>query len=109
MKPIHMQQEILLFINTSFAHQEFAGRKNEESNKPTGSVIDKLEEACWNGLLPDILPELASDSIWVHHLHLWRIKLGNSFLCIDLAEQQVRDYSRFSLNPALFLDSVNNC
>ncbi len=109
MKPIYKQQEILLFTNTSFAHMEFSGRKNDDSSNSSHSVEDRLEEACWNGLLPDLLPELTSDSIWVYHLYLWRIKLGNSSLCIDLADQPVNDDSHFSLNPALFLNTVNNC
>jgi hypothetical protein len=109
MKTIYMQQEIVLFMNTSFAHRELSGNKSQGAGKPTRSAKEKLEEACWNGLLSDLLPEIASDSICVNHLNLWQISQGDSFLCVDLTNHPVKIDPEFSINPALFFENISGC
>ena len=97
-----IQQEILLFTDTHFSQREMC-EKLETDNRSSYSAKDKLQEACWNGLLSDMLPELMDNK----KLFIWQIQEGKSFLCIDLSEQPAYNEPFFSLNPYQFLAEVN--
>ncbi len=55
------QQEILLITGNRFAEREWAEKIGDDKNKLTPT--EQLEEACWNGLLPDLLPELFEEKV----------------------------------------------
>ena len=95
------QQEILLMTGTSFAERQWAdkidsgeGRTNQE---------EQLEEACWNGLLPELLPEIFFEHPNAKKLYLWKIRQAKSFLEIELGETPVTIDRHFSLDPDYFL------
>lgn len=73
-------------------------RKNNHSSKN-----EQLEEACWNGLLQTMLPEIFSKPAGANRLYLWEIKATASFLQLDLGEVPAAVESRFSIIPYSFL------
>lgn len=97
------QQEILLFTHTRFC-ERMGFRAHETGYPVTGSVYDNLEDACWKGLIPSALPEIA------HKRHnksisLWEINRAASFLDLQFAESPRRMENELSVNPYLFLGS----
>jgi hypothetical protein len=99
MKPIN--QEILLMTDTTFAKKEWC-EKDGQSNQIT-STNERLEEACWNGLLNEMLPGVVQKSSTGKNLSLWQIIQRCSFLEIDLYESAVSDDQIHSINPYLLL------
>ncbi|MEJ0083296.1 MAG: hypothetical protein WDM78_20620 [Puia sp.] len=61
------QQEVLLNTDTQFAHRQWADKDSKGSESL--SAIEKLEKACWDGLVKELIPEL--DITLVPHKKLW--------------------------------------
>lgn len=68
MKARSTQQEILLLTGTKFSEREWAEKLVEDKNKL--SATDKLEDACWNGLLDEMLPEIIQKQMMVKNFSL---------------------------------------
>ena len=56
MKTNSTQQEIILLTGTTFSAREWCERESNKENNLSDK--EQLEEACWNGLLPEMLPEV---------------------------------------------------
>lgn len=101
MKTNSTQQEILLLTGTTFSKRELSekisGRKNNFSEK------EQLEDACWNGLLPEMLPEVYLHTGENKKLFLWKIKQGKSFLDLELGDIVEETDKQFSIDPYSFL------
>ncbi len=105
MKTKFTQQEILLITGTKFSEREWAEKIVEDKNKLTGA--DKLEDACWNGLLDEMLPELVEKTADGKKLFLWHIRHGRSFLEIELSESPPIIEREFSIDPYFFVPAIN--
>ena len=93
-----IQQEILLVTGTRFlSRQHF-----EDKRKNNLTEIQQLEEACWNGALKDMLPELI-DQPYADRLFLWHIKEATSFIGISLCEYPDDKDNELSIDPYYFL------
>ncbi|MEY4703758.1 MAG: hypothetical protein RIR96_1655, partial [Bacteroidota bacterium] len=60
MSRLNIHQEILLVQGTGFANRQFCENKETKAST-TGNYLtqhEKLKEACWNGMLKDMMPEL---------------------------------------------------
>ena len=102
MKQNSTQQEILLLTGTNFSNRQWSTKDDTSSKKLTEE--EKLEEACWNGLLPEILPEIfAETKAQKKKLYLWQVKEGASFLELELGEYPEEKDSYFSIDPYSFL------
>ena len=55
MKPQHIHQEVLIFTNNTLS-QKVLSKKN--SNNKNSSATEELEEAFWDGLLNELVPEI---------------------------------------------------
>ena len=101
MKTNYIQQEILLMTGTTFSSRQWCekdpGRKNNFTEK------ENLEEACWNGLLQEMIPEICDRSGGDKRLFLWQIKEGNSFIELDLGEVPEEKDNEFSIDPYSFM------
>jgi hypothetical protein len=100
MKTTSTQQEILLITGTSFSSRQYY--QKTEQGKNDLNEKENLEEACWNGLLQYLLPEIylqAEDK----NLYLWKIKEAASFIEIELGELPEEKESYFSIDPYSFL------
>jgi len=69
------------------------------------STYEQLEEACWNGLLDELLPGILKKSISGKKLSLWQIRRCEFSLQIELSDSLplITD-NEFSIDPYLFID-----
>jgi len=102
MKANSTQMEILILTGTSFSASQLQD-KNEAAGKPNLSEKEKLTEACWNGLLPAILPELCGQIPEGKKIFLWEIKEADAFIDLELGEYQEDKDNYFSVNPYMFI------
>ena len=106
MKTTATQQEILLIIDTTFSYRQWCRVDNFDSASNL-SEVERLEEACWNGLLNDALPEiydLPSDN---KISYLWSVRRAASFVELELGEYPADKEKDFSINPYSFLERQN--
>jgi hypothetical protein len=109
MKTHSTQQEILLMTGSKFAAREWAEKivdpdSDGDSNKL--SATEKLEEACWNGVLDEMLPEVVEKTREGKKLFLWHIRHCRSFLGIDLSESSPLIERESSIDPYFFLSLI---
>ncbi len=104
MKAQSTQQEILLITGTKFSEREWAEKVVEDKNKL--SATEKLEDACWNGLLAEMLPELVEKTMEGKKLFLWNIRQCKSFLDIELSESSQVIERENSIDPYLFVSEI---
>lgn len=104
MKTHSTQQEILLMTGTKFAAKEWAEKITEDKNKL--SATEKLEDACWNGLLDEMLPEIVEKTKEGKKLFLWHVRHCKSFLGIDLGEASPQIERDSSIDPYFFAPTL---
>ena len=102
MKTHSTQQEILLITGTTFSSRQ-CYEKDEGENQSGMSEVEQLEEACWNGLLPQMLPEIYEQPAGDKTLYMWQITEAASFLEIELGELPEEKERYFSIDPYSFL------
>jgi hypothetical protein len=102
MKANSTQMEILILTGTSFSASQLSD-KNEAASKPNRSEKEMLTEACWNGLLPVMLPELCEQIPDGKKMYLWEIKEADAFIELELGELQEDKEKYFSINPYAFI------
>ena len=96
------QLEVLLMTGTTFTSKNLC---EKDDSRTQGRLTDKerLEEACWNGLLQTMLPEICSQPPGPGALYLWQIKEAANFLELDLSEAPAIKEGHFSITPHSFL------
>ncbi len=104
MKTISTQQEILLITGSRFSQREWADKNDEGKNKL--SATEQLEEACWNGLLDEMLPELILKTTEGKKLFLWHIRHCKFFLEIEFGESEATIERELSIDPYLFCSGL---
>jgi hypothetical protein len=102
MKPKSTQMEVLILTGTSFSAKQLS-EKNDSTPKSGRSEKDMLSEACWNGMLPSLLPELCEQLPAGKRVWLWQIKEGDAFIELELGETQEEKESHFSIDPYVFI------
>ena len=85
--------------NTTFSSRQW-NDKDDSSRAKQLSEKERLEEACWNGLLGEMLPEISEPS---KSLHIWQVREGSSFLEVELSEFPSEKDKHFSIDPYCFL------
>ncbi len=103
MKTQATQQEILLTTESSFAHREWS--EIEDATSHHFSNKEEFEEACWNGAVTDMLPEIDAKLILGKKLWLWQIRETKSFLELELSDYPTPKEKYFSIDPYSFLDT----
>jgi len=86
---------------TSFSSRPWC--EKEGNNNQHLSSEEKLKEACWNGMLQEMLPEICKPFIGERKLFLWQVREAHSFIELDLAEEPCEMNKYFSINPYSFL------
>jgi hypothetical protein len=99
------QQEILLLTGTSFSSRQWCGK--DELEKSRLSEKERLEEACWYGLVKEMLPELFRQSTPENKVFLWKILEGKSFLELDMGETPFNKDRFYSIDPYSFLSETS--
>ena len=101
------KQEILLLTNSSFTQMELCEKGLSSDYTRSATPGEKLEEACWNGLLPELLQGVPVKSDDNEKMFLWKTHVGDTFLCIELSKTPIPMDSFYSLDPYLFLPIKN--
>ena len=101
------QQEILLMTGSGFFQQQCFERNEQDSNKNL-SQEEKMEEACWNGMLQDLLPGVINKDAAGKALMLWQVVTHNSFLEIELCETPSENDLYYSIDPYAFMQKGFN-
>ena len=102
MKPIKLSQEILLNSNSSFFKRDYC----ELNAKPQQKKLSQKEQVanmCWNGLLPELLPEICDTGRDEKPLILWEINETQQMLDLRLGELDENLNNEFSINPYVYL------
>ena len=94
--------EIMILTGTSFSASQISD-KNEETSKPGRTEKEMLTEACWNGLLPEMLPEIVEQIPAGKKIYLWEIREADAFIELEMGELQEDKEKYFSINPYAFI------
>jgi hypothetical protein len=97
----YIQVEVLLITGTSFLAGNWIKKDDNTTGRPL-SEIEQLQEACWNGLLETMLPE-----VWIKPpndgiLYVWDIKEARQFLELVLSEVPLPIDRQQSITPHSF-------
>ena len=98
MKHITTNQEILLIPGTSFFKRDWC----EKADKPHSKQLshkEQLVELCWNGVLPELLPEICIKTAQQKALTLWEINESGKLLDLRLGEFNETVNDVWSINP----------
>jgi hypothetical protein len=98
----YVQVEVLLITGTSFVAANCVNKDDNPADR-LHSEIEQLQEACWNGSLETMLPE-----VWIKPpnegiLYLWDIKEARHFLELVLSEVPLPIDRLLSIVPHSFL------
>ena len=102
MRPKPIQQEILLFSNTTFSQREL---QNSVSPKTENNQLygKRFEKALRNNLLDVVLPEISEKLNSGKKLNIWNIRYGNAFAQVELGNHPELVERRYSIDPYKFL------
>jgi hypothetical protein len=101
----NLQIEVLLMTGTAFSSAQLCN-KEDISRKDQLTEKEQLGEACWNGLIETILPEIYLQPADKGILYLWQVKEAGSFLELELSEFPASIDSRYSITPHSFFSSL---
>ena len=99
-----VQQEILLIANSSLSKKSLCEKDPSESSQSSCNM-EQLAEACWNGMLKELLPDLLL-SVKGKTLFMWQVNCANNFLHVDLCEQPKISHREHSVDPYIFLNHL---
>jgi hypothetical protein len=105
MELIYAQQEILLLTGTTLAAANLCQSDGMEG-KENLTANERLEVACWNGVLRELLPEVYLQAGEGRQLFLWQIREGESCLEINLGEVPLPIDKDYSLIPHYFVPAL---
>ncbi len=104
MAKLTIQQEVLLVNGTQFANRQYVEKSRSETKDNYLHQHEKLKEACWNGLLKDIIPELffvfGPDS----KLYLWQMRECENMLTLEMSEKPTELDFYASIDPYCFME-----
>ncbi len=97
------QQEVLLVIASGFASRQYCEKEGNESSK-NETQAEKFKDACWNGMLKEILPELFFRAGLETPLFLWQMRECKHVLTLEMAEEPCEIDFQCSIDPYCFLE-----
>jgi hypothetical protein len=103
MEPQVINQEILLFTGSGFCSRQFCKRDSDNEGNSDYSAMEELEKACWDGMLYEMLPELAGTPASHGNSYIWNTTSGVNFLCINMGPYPLTAGKQTSINPYFFL------
>jgi hypothetical protein len=96
------QQEIMLNVDAGFLAKDLC-LKNDTGKPDTRTEKEKIEEACWNGLLRDMMPDIFVRTDDNKDLTLWKVRQVDAVLELELANCPSVVDKYFSIHPTSFL------
>lgn len=105
MKPQTINKEILLFTNTSFARRELCQWKDAVRKEVSNPKADELENACWSGIVFEILPDIFYTSER-KNLCVWKVNQTKQFVHVELGNTPAPPQYKTSIDPYFFIPLV---
>jgi len=96
------QQEVILTTGSQFAGRQQYQEK--DTSQPNASLEEKFREACWNGMLKEILPEVFLLSEEPSKLFLWQMREARHVLALQMAEYPTDVDQVNSIDPYCFVE-----
>ena len=87
---------------TTFSSREWC-ETDDSAKENHFTEKEKLEDACWNGLLKDMFPEIFGNHESTKLLFLWQINEASSFIQLELGEFPTEKDKFYSIDPYSFL------
>jgi len=107
MKQQQNHQELLVFRTTSLSRKVLCETNNNDKNE-NNSLAEQLEQACWNGLLNEMFPEIIGSGLTPNpKMFIWGIYTGSSYLLINLADAPAQIDAALSIDPHLLIPELN--
>jgi len=103
MAKLPTQQEIIIVNGTQFANRQYC-EQNNTSNNNYLSQHEKLKEACWNGLLKDMMPELFFNFTPDVKLFLWQMRECENIITLEMSENPIELDYYASIDPYCFME-----
>lgn len=97
------QQEVLLMTNSSFASRQYSEKDSADNSKNLPGN-EKLKEACWNGLLKEMIPEIFQLNDKDTKLFLWQVREANHFFALEMSEHPTGVNKYLSIDPYRFME-----
>ncbi len=98
MKKYSTNQEILLVPGTSLLQRDWCEKENGEPNKQL-PYKEQLLTLCWNGMLPQLFPEICETGQSEKPLTLWEINETSQLLDLRFGEINEKMNDEWSINP----------
>jgi len=102
MKPSSPSREILLVTTSSFSARQFC-EKEPQDKSASLSPAERLEAACWNGLLNEIVPEIMDDTDGEEKIYLWQVETRSSYLKLNLGTVNPEFEVEFTIDPNVLI------
>jgi len=79
--------------------------KDDQGKADQYTEKEQLEDACWNGLLQEMLPEAYAKTEHSGMLYLWQIREAAFFLELEIGEFPAAIDKYYSIDPYSFLET----
>jgi hypothetical protein len=103
MAKLTTQQEVILVQGTGFTNRQYC-EKTPPSNNNYLSQNEKLKQACWNGMLKDMMPELFFMFTPDVKLYLWQMRECEKLLTLEMSEEPTELDYYASIDPYCFME-----
>lgn len=97
------KQEVVLITGSRFANRQYL-EKDAEQSKATQD--EKFREACWNGMLKEMLPEIFLMTDEPAKLFLWQMREAQHVLALQMAEFPTEVDMINSIDPYCFVNTL---
>jgi len=105
MKQANNIHELMIFTGTRFSKKEFCEKGgNENLNQ---SAAEKLESACWSGILFELLPEILGNSLHRHENFIWEVMPAHHYIRVCLGPAPAVPDSDSCLDPYFYLPTCH--
>lgn len=96
-------QEVVLVTKSGFASRQYAEKTNTGKNNQNNQE-EQLKEACWNGMLKDMMPELFFMFTPDTKLYLWQMRECQNMLTLEMSEKPAELDYYASIDPYCFME-----
>ena len=97
-------QEVVLVQGTKFANRQYAENNSKPNTNNYLSQHEKLKDACWNGQLKEMMPELFYMFTSDTNLFLWQMREGEKVITMELSEEPTELDFHASIDPYIFME-----
>jgi len=97
-------QEIIIVSNSKFTNRQYIETNSTSKKNQLQTTGDTLKQACWNGLLKEMLPELFINNSSSSQLFLWQMRECKNVFTLELAESPCDLEFLTSIDPYCFME-----